>query len=141
MNCDHVQDYILQSFVEDARSGTVRQAIAAHLLGCAACTAFAARQQRLDERLTATFPPPEMSPAFRLALRAQIRRERWRAWRDSVPDVVHFVSCGLATLWCAVVLPFEGVTVAAAGATAAFMSYAVLTTVRQALEDADVHDA
>lgn len=166
MECEHIRERILETFDsarfdsarfddaqldgaerDDAR-GDMRTApvqppdVAAHLDGCAACRAFAAAQQALDARLSAMFVAPDLSPAFRQDLRARIRAERRpNVWYESLPDIVHFTSCGLATLWCAYMLPLDPLTVAGAGATTALVSYALLTAVRQSLESAECSDA
>lgn len=139
MDCEHVREQILESFDDPASAAQARE-IAAHLAGCAACTAFAARQQALDARLTAVFAPAEPSAAWRQALHARRRLETVPTWRDSLPDIVHFASCGLATLWGVIALPFEPLTVAGVGTTAAFATYALFTIVRRPFEDAELLD-
>ena len=139
MDCEHVREQILESF-EGPESAPQAREIAAHLAGCAACTAFAAKQHALDARLTAMFTPAEPSAAFRQVLHARKRREAVPSWHDSLPDIVHFASCGIATLWSVIALPFDPVTVAGVGITAAFASYALLTIMRRPFEDAELLD-
>lgn len=137
MDCEHVQNQVLDAF-DDAPPEAVRHAIAAHLAGCATCAAFAARQRALDRKLTALLLPPQLDPAFRVGVRARLIRERRLPWRDSVPDIVHFVTCGVATVACVAFVPLDTVKVAAAGVLTSFLSYALLTTVRQSLEDIEL---
>jgi anti-sigma factor RsiW len=139
MECPQAQEAILESF-ERARPAGVEPALAAHLAACPECVRFAARQKRVDARLSEMLTPPEMSPRFRTALRKRIRREKMRSWSDSLPDAVHFASSGLATLVCAMLLPFDASTVWAGGAAIAVVTYIALIAVRSAfetVEDAD----
>jgi anti-sigma factor RsiW len=108
--------------------------VTGHIAGCPACSAFAARQQAVDMRLRGMLVPPEMSPAFRPALRRRIRQETAELWTDFLPDKVHFVSCGLATAVCAVVMPFSVASVLSLGATATAATYVLMTAVRNLFE-------
>ena len=136
MECRKAQEEILESF-EKARSVDVQGEIDAHVAACPACADFAARQKTLDARLSTTLTPPEMSPAFRTALRKRIRRETMRLWPDWLPDVLHFASCGVATLFCALLLPFGASAILGSGAAATVMTYVLLTAVRISFEDAE----
>ena len=60
-----------------------------------------------------------------------------RLWSPSLPDVVHFASCGAATVSCAVLLPFDAVMVLGAGAAATAVSYVVLAAVRDWFEETE----
>ena len=133
MECRNVQEAILDS-LEDAAAGVTLPEIDAHLAGCPACTAFAARQRSVDIRLGNMLTPPEMSPGFRRALRKRIRREAMQVWADSLPDKVHFVSCGLTTVICAIVMPFPAASVLTAGAAATVVTFILLTAVRNLFE-------
>jgi hypothetical protein len=136
MECRKAQEEIIESF-EKARSADVQKEIDAHVAACPACAMFASRHKTLDARLCTTFKSPEMSPAFRTALRKRIRREKMRLWPDWLPDILHFASCGVATLFCARLLPFDASAVLGAGAAATLMTYVLLTAVRISFEDAD----
>lgn len=133
MDCQRVQEEILESF-DDGASAALQPEIAAHLAGCAACAVFAAKQKRLDSRMSAMLVPAAISPTFRSQLRRRIRRESAHAWLDALPDVVHFASCGVATLVCAVVLPFDPTVIVGAGTAAALSTYLVLTAARMSFE-------
>lgn len=139
MDCDHVQEQIFE-YLEAGVPAAASRDIEAHLGGCEACTAFAARQRTLDARLTAMFTAPELSSAFRHSVRARVRRETMSVWWDSLPDILHFAGCGLVTLLCVIVLPFESMMIVGTGATIAFASYALLTTIRHSFEEADLAD-
>ena len=136
MDCQDARAEILQ-LLDDGLPGEEPAELRAHLAGCPACAAFAAKQQALDLRLRAMLPPPELSQAFRLALRRRIRRESIRLWSPSLPDVVHFASCAAATIVSAVLLPFDALIVLGAGAAATTVSYLVLAAVRDWFEDAE----
>ncbi len=135
MECRNVQEAILDSLEGAAPGGTLPE-VATHLSGCPACTAFAARQRNVDIRLSSTLVPPDLSPGFRSALRKRIRREAMQVWADSLPDKVHFLSCGLATVVCAVVMPFPTVSVLTAGAAITVVTFILLTAVRNLFESA-----
>jgi len=133
MDCRDAQEAILDFL--DRAAPTARPAeVDAHIAGCPACTAFAVRQQALDIRLRGLLVPPETSPAFRPVLRRRIRRETIELWADSLPDKLHLVSCGLATVVCAVVMPFSVASVLTVGATATAATYVLLTAVRNLFE-------
>src|SRR5580704_14473794 len=136
MDCGKAQEEILES-LEKARTVDVQGEIDAHVAACSACAGFAARQKTLDVRLSTALTPPELSPAFRTVLRKRIRWEAMRLWPDWLPDILHFASCGVATLFCALLLPFDASAIFGAGAAATVMSYVLLTAVRISFEDAD----
>ena len=136
MECRNVQEAILDSLESVTPAGTLRE-IDAHLAGCSACSAFAARQSALDIRLGSMLTPPELSSGFRKMLRQRIRRDAVQLWADSLPDKVHFLSCGLATVICAVIMPFPAATVLSVGAGATLTTYLVLTAVRNLIESGD----
>ena len=136
MDCRKAQEGILESF-EKVGAADVQKEIDAHVADCPVCAGFAARQKTLDARLSTTLKSPEMSPAFRMALRKRIRREKMRLWPDWLPDILHFASCGVATLFCARLLPFDASAILGAGAAATLMTYVLLTAVRISFEDAD----
>ena len=119
MDCRSVEEAILDS-LENAGTAGVQREIDVHLAGCPACTAFAARQQSVDAQLGRMLVSPELSPGFRKALRKRIRREAMQLWADSLPDKVHFLSCGFATVMCAILMPFHPAAVLSAGAAATF---------------------
>src|SRR6185503_5219894 len=97
MDCDNVQDAILDSFIEAPSAGT-RTMIDAHISGCQSCAAFAEAQYRLDRQLNATLVPPVLSDGFRAAVRASARREARTLWPDLLPDAMHFGGCAVATV-------------------------------------------
>jgi predicted anti-sigma-YlaC factor YlaD len=135
MECRNVQEAILDS-LEVAAPGGALPEIDVHLAGCPACTAFAARQRSVDIRLSTMLSPPDLSPGFRRALHKRIRREVMQVWADSLPDKVHFMSCGLTTVICAIVMPFPAVSVLTAGAAATVVTFILLTAVRDLFESA-----
>jgi anti-sigma factor RsiW len=123
MDCERLRDELL-----DDPGGNP-----AHLAECPACAAFAARQRALDADLARVFRPPSLSPSFRPALRARVRRERTRAWMEALPDIVHFASCGAATLACAAFAPLAATTVLTSGIAIALGSYVITTALRQSI--------
>jgi hypothetical protein len=80
--------------------------------------------------------PPDLSAGFRRALHKRIRREAMQLWADSLPDKVHFLSCGLTTVICAVVMPFPVASVLTVGAAATVVTFMLLTAVRILFEAA-----
>jgi anti-sigma factor RsiW len=149
MDCERVREALLEQPARLARETSVSwdgagasadEDIPAHLLTCPACAAFAAQQRALDERLARAFAPPALSPSFRPALRARLRRERTRARRDALPDIVHFASCGVATLVSAALAPVPAPTILISGATIALGSYVLVSLLSQSFNDLEQPD-
>jgi hypothetical protein len=138
MNCQTIQEEILESF-EEARPLSIQREIDVHLSSCAQCAAFAAAQNALHVRLSA-MPVPEMSAAFRSALRARIRRESPNPYFEMLPEIVHFGSWAVATIACALLLPLDASLIAGAGLAATATSYVLLTAVRSSFEAAEQPD-
>ena len=134
MDCRKAQEEILESL---AGGDVVPDEIDAHVAACSYCAAFAAKQKALDMRLTIALKLPELSPAFRGILRNRIRRETKRLWPEWLPDLVHFASCGLATLACAFLLPFGTPPVLGIGASVTVVTYLLLAVVRISFEGAE----
>jgi hypothetical protein len=139
MECHEVQESILDA-LDRGSSFEAQGATAAHLRACPACKRFARVQQSLDVRLATTLLPPLMAPVAGPALRARWRRDALVARRDTLPDLVHFASFGVATLGLAWILPINAAIVGGGGATVALLSYVLLSAVRGAFED-DASDA
>ncbi len=98
MDCTTAKDAILDALATGrARQRHGRGALAT----CAECARFALRQRALDAQLASVLVAPALSASFRSTLHARMRRERRQIWLDVAPDIVHFVSCGVATAVCA----------------------------------------
>jgi hypothetical protein len=124
MDCKEAQERILDGLEA-----------ASHLAGCGACREFEAVQRTLDHRLAAALPAPVLSPEFRSALRRRIRREPHRLWPDSLPDLIHLGSCGAATVFCAVMLPFSAMSTLGIGAVVTAVTYLLQAVSRSLLEE------
>jgi len=135
MDCERVQAEILESLIE-APAADVQALVAAHLVTCPICAAFAARQARVDEGLRAALTPARLSPRVRGLIRERIRHQAPSAWPDFVPDVVHFASCAFVTIVSVALLPFSASTVLTIAAGATIASHALLTAVQGALDAA-----
>lgn len=136
MDCQTVKEEILASF-EAALPAEVQHEVDRHLLTCSNCRAFAARQKNLDARLMEMLVLPAISSGFRTELRRQIRHETRHLRRDSLLEVVHFASCGVATLLCVVVLPFTPSQILIIGASAATLTYIPLAAIRNLLSEVE----
>src|SRR5687768_6875705 len=136
MECGNNQAAILASFDED--SPAVNSEVEAHLAHCPACARFAAAQEAIDRRLAASVVTPPLSGDFRRSMLARMGRQRVPAWREALPDIVHFASWGAATLLCVLVLPLNASVVLGGGATAALLTYVALTLARASFEDIDL---
>jgi hypothetical protein len=134
MHCEEGRATILGMFDQVVHS-TDRADLDAHVANCSACTEFVAQQERLDRRLTASVLTPPMNPYFRQRLRARTSHEDRSRRLDPLPDIVHFATCGAATVVCASVLPVDTDAILVVGATAALLSYIVLVVARGAFED------
>jgi len=134
MDCTTARDAIEEALT--ARTADTAEVLA-HLATCDDCARFASRQRALDARLTTVLVTPPPSASFRATLRARMRRERHQRWLDYAPDIVHFVSCGVATAICAALAPADMAVIVGVGATAALIAYVPLTALRTSLDDAD----
>ena len=134
MECHEIQESILDA-LDGASSTDERRVIEAHISSCAACAQFAARQLAIDVRLVSALVPPAMPPLSPSTVRARQRPDPVTARRDTLPDLVHFASFGLATLALAWTLPISPSIVASGGVTMALISYVVLSVIRSSFED------
>jgi anti-sigma factor RsiW len=134
MDCQELREHILESF-EEPPSAAMQANVDAHLSTCEACARFARVQKMLDAGLSTMLTPPAISPAFRLVLRQRIRWEAAPSRLDTLPDIVHFASFGLATLVCTAILPFSPSAIIGVGTTVALSSYVLLSAVRSSFED------
>lgn len=134
MECHAIQESILDA-IDGESSTEQRRVIEAHVSSCPACAQFAARQLAIDVALASALAPPAMTPMSRATLRARPRHDALTARRDTLPDVVHFASFGLATLALAWTLPISPSLVASGGVTMALLSYVVLSVIRSSFED------
>jgi predicted anti-sigma-YlaC factor YlaD len=134
MECHEIQESILDA-LDLGPSLEQQRMIEAHVSTCAACAQFARRQQVLDVTLASALGLSAMTPMSRPVLRARLRRDAVSARRDTLPDVVHFASFGLATLALAWTLPISPSIVAGSGLTMALLSYVMLSVIRSSLED------
>jgi anti-sigma factor RsiW len=117
MDCRQAQEQILEMF-----DGAPSVDAQAHVAVCPECAAFLARQAALDRELSVMLDPPELSQAFRSALRARTRREAPKLLPQALPDFLHVGTCLAATVLCAALLPFGagpvlGIGVLVTGAT------------------------
>jgi predicted anti-sigma-YlaC factor YlaD len=133
MDCREAQERILDD-VDGASVFEDRPEMMAHLAGCASCTKFAETQRTLHTRLASILSPPDLSPEFRAELRQRIRREPARLWPDSLPDIVHLASCGVATIICAALLPYHPAEVLAVGAGVTVVTYVIQSVIRTLFE-------
>jgi anti-sigma factor RsiW len=136
MDCQEVRTTILESFEEPLPPRRISE-VDSHLGGCPDCARFAAVQQTLDRRLSIILRPPDMSLEFRSRMRQNIRRDTRQLWSPALPDVVHFLACGTATMLCAVLLPFQATLTLGVGAAVTSVTYLLVTAVRDALERPD----
>ena len=141
MDCEQVQDEILEVFTAPRSAGDtrayVRDAVRVHLAGCAACATFAKKQQARDRGLAQVFVAPRLSPHVRAAIRERARHGRRQYWSDLLPDAVHFASCAVVTLIALIVLPVSASTVLGVGALSTVLTHAVLTAFHESLDAAD----
>ena len=133
MDCREAQERIIES-LEEPQLAAAQPLLDAHLKECPACAEFVRMQLALDQRLQSLLTPPALGPGFRPALRRRIRREAVRQWPDALPEVVHFLSCGAATVLCAFLLPFDKASILAAGGAVTVAAYVVLMAVRRSFE-------
>jgi hypothetical protein len=136
MDCREVEEGLLED-LDGGGLSAKRLEIETHLAGCASCTRFAQGQKALDAELSAIFPPPELSPAFRANLRKRIRLDPIRPLPAFLPEMVHFGSCLAATVVCAVLLPLHAGAVLAYGMGITFATYVFLIAARIVFESVE----
>ena len=134
MDCETAQEEILMSF-ERLTSSAISPESRDHIQGCPQCARFASRQMSLDQRLSALLTPaPRLSPSFRSAMGRRVRHQpRW-AYAEVVPDMLHLVSCAVATLVLALSLPFEASVTISIGTITTVLTYFILALMRNSLE-------
>jgi hypothetical protein len=133
MDCDRAQEEILDSF-DEATSRDIQPQVRAHLDGCARCARFELSQKSLDMRLSTALRPPQLSPAFRSVLHGRIRRDTRGIWREALPDILHLVSCAVATLLCAVFVPSGSLAIFGAGTIITALTYLLMTAIRNSFD-------
>ena len=136
MDCDNVQDAILESLIESHDADT-RAMIEAHIAECRSCTAFVERQLALDRQLGATLVPPMLSDGFRASVRARLSHDARTFWSDLLPDVIHFASCAVVTVVGLVWLPLSIPIVLAGGAAGTILTHMLLTAAHESLDAAE----
>jgi hypothetical protein len=134
MECHDVRDRILESF-DQAPAPDLRAALERHLAGCQSCSSFARAQKMLDDRLGQLLVPPAISPAFRSHLRTRIAQEPASSRLDSLLELVHFASFGVATLVLAAILPVRPAVVISVGVAITLAAYVLMSAVRGSFED------
>src|SRR5215213_3806183 len=115
MTCVEAEALLIES-LDDAPAIDVRRALDLHVASCAGCAAFAATMRAVDVQLSTALAPLPAPPSIAAAVSRQQRRERFDAFRDTLPDVIHFAGCGTATLLAAAFLPVEASLTLAVGA-------------------------
>jgi len=126
MDCREAQETILESFDQAASSDKERD-LDVHLSVCAGCGHFARVQRMIDCHLAAAISVPRLSPGFRVAVKARIRRQEQTLWPDWLPDLAHLAGSVVAIGLSAVVLPFPLVATVTTGAGLAVVSYFLQT--------------
>jgi predicted anti-sigma-YlaC factor YlaD len=133
VTCHEAEELLLESF-DEAPAPVVRRALDAHVAGCRACSAFAARLRLVDAELAAALPPPAVPVSLAPGVRARVRRERIAAVTESLPDIIHLAGCGVATVVCAALLPFDAPVTIAAGLGFTCVTYVFMALVRWSIE-------
>jgi anti-sigma factor RsiW len=135
MECQEVRAAIFDGFEESVPEHISE--IDSHVARCDDCARFSAVHRSLDGRLSALLRAPDLSREFRPRLRQAIRRDTRQVWSPALPDVVHFLACGTATVLCAVLMPFQASITLGIGAAGTCLTYLLATAVRDVFERAD----
>lgn len=136
MECQRAQEEILESFIE-SRPADVQATVDAHVAGCAACATFAEKQRLLDRHLAAMRVPPASHARFRAVVRERVHHERRIFWSDSLPDAVHFASCGVVTVLMLVWSPLSTPSVLTLATAATLLTHIVLTAAHDSFDAAE----
>lgn len=139
MTCDQAEELLFESF-DDGLPDETRRALDGHLATCDGCSVLAARLHAVDAQLSAALPPLLAPASIAEGVRREQRRERLSVLTDSLPDLIHFAGCSVATAVCAFLLPVEVSTTVAVGAAFTCCSYLVMAVVRSSLEAVEQPD-
>jgi hypothetical protein len=134
--CERIRTAILESFDEPGALAS-RPDIERHVRGCASCEAFARQHHQLDTRLATSVSPPSLGPVFRARLQRQMRRDTTGQWLERLPDIMHFIGCGIAGVVYVVLVPADLSVIIVVGVTGALLTYAAMSVARAWLEDVD----
>ena len=139
MTCHEAEELLLESF-DEPPVAVVRRALDAHVAGCRACSAFAARLRAVDAELAAVLTPPAVPESLSAGVRTRVRRERIAALAESLPDIIHLAGCGVATVVSAALLPFDAPITIAAGLGFTCVTYVFMAAVRWSIESLNQPD-
>jgi len=139
MDCEDIQDRIMDGFVEPGRS--LPAEVTAHFASCVTCGDFARRQFALDTQLDDHFGAIRLDQSVRSRIALAVGRERRAERAFLLPDVVHLTTCAGATMVCAAALPASPSVVVASGVLLTAVSYVALALVRSAFESMDRGEA
>ena len=120
MNCDQAQSAIFD-FLAAGLPAEQHAQMESHLTGCDFCRSLAATQRQLDDRLASAVRAPDLSPQFRIRLRARLKRTG--RWPDYLPDLAHLCGCAVGLGSLLVLLPEHRERVALLGGAFIMVSY------------------
>jgi hypothetical protein len=133
MDCQQAQESLLESLI--APLGNELPAdLESHLTGCESCRSFAEAQLELDARLAEALPSSQLSPAFRMVLKARIRRDPVSAWPDFLPDLAHLGGSAIAIGILVALLPRHTEIVLVAGSAFTGVTYFLQAVLRSSLD-------
>jgi hypothetical protein len=137
MDCTEARMSIVSSYIETLAAGR-SLALAAHCEACPACATFAGDEQTFDERLMRGLAPGEPRQNLRREIIRRAAATPLNDWRDGLPEMVHFVSWGVAIAACALLVPVSAPVTVGSGLALAIGSYFALAIVRTSLEESPV---
>ena len=133
MDCREAQEQILESLAE-SQPGEVATGLERHLSGCDACRSFLEAQRNLDLQLSRAISAPPLSPRFRQSVMADLRREPYYAWPESLPDKAHLAGCLCAIALSIWILPFSAGSMLSIGLVFTLATFFIHSVVWSALE-------
>jgi hypothetical protein len=134
MDCRDAQDKISECF-DRLLPPDERRELDLHLASCAQCTELSHLQTTLDLQLKQAVTAPQLGADFRARLYARIDPKPRGLWPDWFPDVGYLVGCGVAVLWCVLLLPFPVSRMLWIGGLATAIGYSLQALLFTSLEE------
>jgi hypothetical protein len=135
MDCQQAQESLLESLIGPL-GAEVRADLERHLTGCESCRSFAEAQRELDARLAEALPSSQLSPAFRIVLKARIRRDPVSVWPDFLPDLAHLGGSAIAIGLLVTLLPRHTEILLVAGTAFTGVTYFLQAVLRSSFDTA-----
>jgi hypothetical protein len=133
MTCAETRERIIEWLLDTVPEATSRE-VSDHCAACQDCSLFFARHHALDERLEKLLIPVEPDPRLRRTVVRRVAVTSQNRWPDALPELVHFISWGVAIAAGTQLLPISAAMTAVGGVVLAISSYFALAVARTSFE-------